>query len=270
MKIGLTLCRMLNTSPWYSGGLLVVHTLRHWGLFVSGAIASVIGWVLYAENIQNLPARLFIGTGGLLLLLAIGRAFHDVRIERDRLAEDRTPKFDIVFSPGDDHDSRPCVQTLEFVKFQIGASGSRMRDRRYRIGVTSLSSVIVPAVQAVVSACIPSSDYIHIGHRLQVMDSDPIVGERDLPPNPKGESTLWFDVVHEYGHESKVPDHFMFCYANPNLVGPVGYDIHSEALSFVITIRVEGGGWTTERQFRVFKEWRDDWHQWERLRMVPL
>src|ERR1700685_1696928 len=109
-----------------------------------------------------------------------------------------TPKFEIVFLPENDSDSRPYLQTLTYGRYEDpGFPMVKIKDRRYRVGIRSLSKAVVASVHVVLSLCEPSGNFIHIGHRLQVMDSNPPEGERDLPPSVNGAPTLFFDVVNE-------------------------------------------------------------------------
>jgi hypothetical protein len=118
-------------------------------------------------------------------------------------------------------------------------------DRRYRVGVVNLSSATVQGVSVVLESCTPGGNMIHIGHRLLVMDSDPPLGARDVPPNKVGEATAWFDVVNTFDDEGDTPEAFIFCYANPGIRGAV------PAGSYDIVLRAQGGGVSTSRQFRI-------------------
>jgi hypothetical protein len=178
----------------------------------------------------------------------------------------REPKFDIVFLPANDDDSRPYVQTLYFDVVVSMGPLKKMRDRRYRIGVQNLSTAVIPGVRVVVAACSPSHNFIHIGHRLAVMDSgDPPQGEGDLTPSLNGEPTLFFDVVNEYSGAGHPPTQFSFCYANPGLAGAMPF---SNDRSYEVVLRCEGGGVATERSFVIEKRFKDGAP--DRLRMRPL
>lgn len=74
---------MVDRSVWLSVRQFTWQTLTHWGLFVSGAVASVTGWILYALDVREVPSSVFFWIGGALLLAAMIRAFHDVRVDRD-------------------------------------------------------------------------------------------------------------------------------------------------------------------------------------------
>jgi hypothetical protein len=175
------------------------------------------------------------------------------------------PKFEIVFLPENNTDSRPYLQTLTFGKFEEpGLPMVKMEDRRYRVGILSLSKAIVPSVHVVLSRCEPAGNFIHVGHRLQVMDSDPPEAERDLPPSANGSPTLWFDVVNEVTRSDRRPRDFHFCFANPKICGPV----HSG--EYEITLRCEGAGVSHERSFAIRKVWDDQLRATTRLSMEPL
>jgi hypothetical protein len=137
----------------------------------------------------------------------------------------------------------------------------KLEDRRYRVGIRTLSKAIVPSVHVIPSRCEPSGNFIHIGHRMLVMDSSPPAGERDLPPSPDGTPTLWFDVVNEVARFDGRPSQFHFCFANPNICGPV------DSGKYEITLRCEGAGVSHERSFLIEKGWNDRLHEPTRLSM---
>jgi hypothetical protein len=84
----------MNPSLGSSARLLLKKTLHHWGLFVSGATASAISWALYAGGVQKVPWYVFGIAGVGLLVGAIVRAFHDVRLERDAYERQLSPVFE--------------------------------------------------------------------------------------------------------------------------------------------------------------------------------
>ena len=104
---------MVNRSVWLSVWFLITNTVRHWLFFLSGALASLAGWILQAQG-TTLPTDVFLYAGGALMVIALVRAWHELRIERDQLVDDRSPKFEIVFMPANDEDSRPFLQVLAF------------------------------------------------------------------------------------------------------------------------------------------------------------
>jgi len=181
----------------------------------------------------------------------------------------------MVFLPEDDRDSRPYVMTSELVEWsgQFGDPAQRVRRRKYRVGVKSLSKAIVPNVSVVLSKCTPLSEHnnIHVGHRLTVMDSEPPAHEADLHPTNTGEPTLFFDVVFECDGTSKIPERFGFCYANTKPMRVVDYDLHQGDYSFTVTLRAQGGGYSCERDFKIYKEFhKHDWRTHEPVMMEPL
>src|SRR2546428_5527887 len=80
---------MGDTSLRSSARLLLTRAARRWGLAVSSVTASVVGWVLYAFNVQGIPLWTFQLVAAALILFAIVRAFHDLRLERDQLQSER-------------------------------------------------------------------------------------------------------------------------------------------------------------------------------------
>ena len=107
----------------------------------------------------------------------------------------------------------------------------------------------MPSVSLTLASCEPGGTYVHIGHHLLVMDSDPPVAARDLAPNSNGEPTLFFDVVNEVGPQGETPASLRFCYANPNIVGDV------PAGTYEIVLRADGGNVSATKKFRVRKSW---------------
>jgi hypothetical protein len=102
------------------------------------------------------------------------------------------------------------------------------------------------------------------------MDSDPPVGERDLHPTLNGDPSLFFDVVKELGDNSEAPaQKLSFCYASSSLIGVVEPDIDDEEYAFTITLRVSGGGYSQERDFRISKKWNDPLNRYDKLMMEP-
>ena len=252
-----------------STGIFIGHTVKHWLTWISAGLASLVGWATYVYSVPAPAVRYSYISAAILLAVAFCWTFHLTLVERDTLLDDRKPKFELVFDPKNDDDSRPYLQTLTFPDGIIAAfpsatiRGPVMVDRRYRVGIANLSSATVPNVSVTLEACNPTGNYIHLGHHLLVMDSDPPVAYRDLPVGKAGEPTLWFDVVNELGSQGEVTPDFSFCYANPNIAGPVPRD------SYDIVLRAEGGNTSVTRAFRVHKtkDFREtDW----RLLMRPL
>src|SRR5438552_17591088 len=124
------------------------------------------------------------------MVIALIRAWHELRVERDQLVDNRSPKFEIVFMPANDEESRPFLQRLAFqqqvpvvtggdvgsgVTSPLGYARRDFVDRRYRVGIVNLSSAMVPSVSLTLASCEPGGTYVHVGHHLLVMDSDPPV-----------------------------------------------------------------------------------------------
>ena len=252
--------------------------LRSYKTGVSGAIVTASWdafWLIGPPvGIDAASRRAYLIWGFAAFVLCIGQALYALITENNRLNAEREPKFEIVFRPEDETDSRPYLQRMEYPRNSgPGSPYSTWIDRRYRVGIVNLSSAIVPNVRLVLAKCDPSGNFIHVGHRLQVTDSDPILGERDLAPNPNGEATVFFDVVSETAHERDIPTVFTFCFANPNISGPVEYDLHHARegeFEFKILLRAEGGGYSHERWFRVSKNFDGRRHLWGRLKMEAL
>lgn len=213
---------------------------------MSGAVASVGGWVLYVLNIQSVPIWPFQVVGAILILAAMVRAFHDIRVERDVLLESRKPKCEIIFAPDS---GRPYLQVLDFRQ-----STMEMRDRRYRVGVHSLSDVTITVSLRLAScALVPDSEpvvlnhlnFVFPEHELAVQDTDPTSASCEIPPH----ETRWFDVVNEIGPASSIPDHFRVCYRNPNFsAAPVPFG------TYEMVLRVDGSNApSVSRRFRVTK-----------------
>lgn len=232
-----------------------------------GGILSMIWeafWLVGAPIGIGLPQdrRQYFAWGFVAMIVCAVQAVWTSQRRVLELERQLEPKFEIVFLPENNTDSRPYLQTLTYGKFeQPGFPMVEMVDRRYRIGIRNLSNAIVPSVHVVLSRCEPSGNFIHVGHRLLVMDSDPPAAERDLPPSADGSPTLWFDVVNETGHSSRRPSQFRFCFANPKICGPV------DSGRYEITLRCEGAGVSHERSFVITKEFDDRFHDMKHLSM---
>lgn len=236
-----------------------------WGAVVS-AVAEIVGWI------GNIPTEFpwWQPAAFGLTVFFMGRLAWTQYWEAEGYRKRLEPKFEIVFVPLNDEDSRPYLQTLEYPQIKQGGAVRRRVDRRYRVGLVNLSSGIVPDVSVVLARCTPAANFIHVGHKMLVMDTDPPRDTRDLPPSPTGEPTAYFDIVNENGPDDRVPDHFFFCYANPNIRGPIEFDIHRPLMTFEVVLRAEGGGYACERSFRVSKDVGARLGGWRRLEMRPL
>jgi hypothetical protein len=173
-------------SPWF-GIVLGILSMLWEGFWLLGA---PIGIGLAQDRHQ------YFAWGFFALVVSASQAVWASQKRVLELERQLEPKFEIVFLPTNDTDSRPYLQTLTQGKFEEpGLPMVEITDRRYRVGIRNLSKAIVPSVHLVLSRCEPPDNFIHVGHRLQVMDSNPPAAERDLPPSPDGSPTLWFDVV---------------------------------------------------------------------------
>ena len=240
-----------------------------------GAIATLVAvaweafWLIGPPVGVDASARQSYQLWGLLCLtIAAVQAFYLLLQENRKLKADREPKFDIVFAPENDHDSRPFLQTMTVhLEYGLGRSGPklvRMEDRRYRIGIVNLSVVAIPNIRVVLESCRPSGNFIHVGHRLLVTDSQPESGEADLPANVDGKPTRFFDVANELDFPNQTPLTFQFCYANPGIRGSV------DANTYEIVLRAEGGNVSCARAFRVTKIDGKGGFPRTKLRMEPL
>lgn len=251
----------------------VSRTKRFLGSPGVGIVAGILSilweafWLVGAPIGIGLPQdrRQYFAWGFVALIICAVQAIWTLQRRVIELERQLEPKFDIVFLPQNDSDSRPYLQTLERGELQEpGFPMIKIVDRRYRVGIRNLSSAIVPSVHVVLSRCKPSGNFIHIGHRLLVMDSDPPESERDLPPTTDGSPTLWFDVATEVERSETRPREFHFCFSNPHICGPV------DSGRYEITLRCEGAGRSHERSFVIRKEWDDRLHGVARLSMEPL
>lgn len=238
-----------------------------------------MGFVLTVLDLGNRltspERRAYVALWFVVFVASIATAGWKLYRRIDALEKEREPKFEIVFEPENDRDSRPYVMTSEIVEPPqvFGIAAHTVRRRKYRVGIRSLSKAIVPNVSLVLARCSPLSAHnnIHIGHRLTVMDTDPPQQESDLPPTDSGEPSLFFDVVFESDGSESIPERFGFCYANPKVLRVVDYDLHQGEYSFNVTLRAFGGGYSCERDFKIFKEFRKhDWRDVEPVMMEPL
>ncbi|MGH9387666.1 MAG: hypothetical protein ACRD2N_25690, partial [Vicinamibacterales bacterium] len=159
------------------------------------AVAEVLSWVSNAEPTFVTPVA-FMAT-----VFFVGRLAWTQYWEAQLFRDATKPKFEIVFEPTGDEESRPYLQIIKFedhAEFQPFPESSspvlrrkrtivtKMAERRYRVGVRSLSTAIVPSVELVLVACEPGGNHVHVGHRLAVMDSNTPAAARDLAPHPQG------------------------------------------------------------------------------------
>ena len=151
--------------------VLVAGTFQRWRLLVSGAGLSALAWLFFVARIQGVSWRHFALACLAVVLVAMFLAFHDVRVERDGLRDALKPKFEIVFKPADGAaENRPYLHIYKMPRQKVGDSQREVTDRRYRVGIRNLSSAVVPNVQVILASCEPGGNWIHPGHRLQMMD----------------------------------------------------------------------------------------------------
>jgi hypothetical protein len=237
-----------------STSIFVGQTVRHWLVWISAGLASLTSWATYVYNVPPPAHRTAYIVAGILLIIAFCWTFHLTLVERDKLLADTAPKFEIVFEPNNDEDSRPYLQTLEVLAVHRpthlrDVTTVKMRDRRYRVGVRSLSSVTIPGVSLTLQDCNPAGNFIHVGYRLLVMDTDPRAAQGDLAPSRVGDATLFFDVVNELGEKGRHPPSFRFCYANENIQGDV------TSGTYEITLRADGGNASATKKLTIKKSW---------------
>ncbi len=231
-------------------------------------MAEVISWFGAAEWGRSSTAVFFA-----LTVLFLGRFAYNQYYEADAYRQKLRPRLEIVFLPENDVDSRPYVQEIHFSK-PIPVASQHLRspryipmlDRRFRVGVRNLSDELIPNVAVVLAKCDPGGNLIHPGHRLTVMDSNPPENKRDLQPHPKGEPTLFFDIVSECFPEGTTNARdIQFCYQNIDLRADIRAVDHYE-----ITLRAEGGGASHEASFLVIKRVAADGKSVDKLAMKPL
>lgn len=229
-------------------------TVQFWGA-VASALIEVISWLTDVEPRYVTPAAFA------LTVFFLGRLAWMQFQEAEGYREQNKPKLDMLFLPENDTDSRPYLQTLEFGMSPGGGQVMvEMRDRRYRVGIQNLSAATIPDVSVRLASCRPGGNFVFPEHQLAVQDSSPPGGLADIPPH----GTRWFDVVNEVGRASSRPDHFRFCYRNPDFSGlPVPAD------TYEVVLRADCGGQSVARTFRIEKECHDP-QNYGRLRMIPI
>lgn len=241
-----------------STAILIGQTVRHWLIWISAGLASLTSWATWVYGVQPPAHRYAYAAAAILLALAFCWTFHLMRVERDKLLADTSPKFKIVFEPKNEQDSRPYLQALALPRQLLAAfpGGDALHtepvERRYRVGIVNLSAAIVPNVTLKLESSNPAANFIYPSHYLQVMDSDSRVVGRDLPPSNTGDPTLFFDVVKELGDKGRPPREFTFCYASETIEAPV------PGGTYEIVLKAEGGNVSAMRRFRIRKSWNPD------------
>jgi hypothetical protein len=233
-----TLPEVDKAEVWTSRALMFV---------VAMASAFTIQWLSEARQATIYRWALILWLVWLFLVYAPYRIWlRNTKTIAD-FEEARRPRLRIVFGATGETDTRPYLQSLVFLREGTVGPPVRVLDRRYRVGIQNMSTAVIPNVSVRLESCQPSGKFGLPETRLLVQDSDPPVGERDLPPSKADEPTLWFDVVNEVADESVIPDHFRFCYAIPSLCQPV------PAGNYEIVLRADGGGTSARQRFRVRK-----------------
>jgi hypothetical protein len=235
-----------------------------WGALVSVA-AEIISWTsAFPPGWKWATPAAFC-----LTVFFLGRLAWTQYLEAQGHRERAAPKFEIVFRPDQ---GRPYLQAKAFQNIRPMVGPIQMEDRRYRVGIVSRSTAIIPSVRLILVRCQPSGNYIEIGQRLAVYDSgNPPKGEADLHPNAHREPTLFFEVVFEFYEASELAaDNFRFAYANYEQALPIRVDFDNPDMRHEITIRAEGGGWSDERTFIIEKPWSDEWTCSTKLEMKPV
>jgi hypothetical protein len=178
----------------------------------------------------------------MLLAFGFGATFTVIapfRIWRRR--ESKLPRVKIVFlSPaapylqelafaGSD-DDEPWSRTLAGVATKaVGDSGAPMFvERRFRIGV--MSDRDVEKARLVLSSCKPDDGGgVFLGHGLNVMGMDTATGEF-LLRRSDGEPSAYIDVMAERFDPRPNSRWTFFCYARPDIRGPLASQKHSFVL----------------------------------------
>jgi hypothetical protein len=249
---------------------LIVRAAEHPRVALAGAavstVAEVVSWFTTFDDAWRVTPVAFI-----LTFLFFGLFAFNQYVEAQRLRDAQEPKFDIAFHPGESSDGRPYFQEFDVPwRDDAGLPIYQKRDRRYRVGIVNLCTAVVPKVRVKLADCEPRDNWVHIEHDLAVMNTNPPLAERDLYPSKDGKATLFFDVVAEFDTVGVMPAHFRFEYSDTNLRGPVEYDVRYQGnYSFRVLLRAEGGGWSCERWFKVFKGW-DEEGRARPLTMEPL
>lgn len=225
----------------------------------TGAIGALlsIGWEAFwligpPIGIDNANRRSYLVWGLLALAITAVQTFTVQRLRIRELEVAMAPKLEILFEPKNDEDSRPYLQTLAFQQlvevpsFRSKQVAVNMIDRRYRVGVRNLSTVVAPDVALLLQSCQPGGNFVFPEHRFAVQDTNPPDGVCDIPAG----QTRWFDVVNELSWvASKQPAAvFHLCYQNPDF-----QQLPVPAGTYDIVVRADGGGASVTRSFQISK-----------------
>ena len=139
------------------------------GFFASPWLGMVVGtvsvfweafWLLGGPIGIELPQdrRQYFTWGFIALAVSAIQAVWTSQKRILELERQLEPKFEIVFLPENDTDSRPYLQTLTSGRIETpGLPMVKIEERRYRVGIRSLSKVIVPSVHLVLTRCEPQA-----------------------------------------------------------------------------------------------------------------
>lgn len=221
---------MANVSEYESFRQFILHIARHWGSLVFGLLFTITGAVNEWLDWQT-PKEVWVVLAIGAFLIAIFRAFHDVRVDRDRLQDRLRPKLSIAYQE----------ETAPFFEEQLLFSGEQQfRDRRFRIGIKNESDVVIQDARVVLESCEPTQEGVHLEHSFAVMGQMPNSGRFDLAPGDV--PTAYVDVVCEQIPDVLVYGQWYFCYA-----AQVSNTI--SRMQFTITLRAEGGGTYARKTF---------------------
>jgi hypothetical protein len=159
--------------------------------------------------------------------------------------DQNTPRLRLVFRP----EKLPYIQEQRLVE-----SGHVYTDRRYRVGIQNDSGIVIQNVRVVLETFHQLYDdgTLHeakpdqpvlIEHALNIMGWDTKTGLVDVAPGDR--PTAFVDVVVQPVGDDGTGDWMSPCYASGHLTM-----IFSRA-SFVLGLRVEGGGTRNRAQFEI-------------------
>jgi hypothetical protein len=137
---------------------LLGRTAKHWGLWVSGAVASAASFLLPAMGVTKVPPSVlgWIGLG--LLVMAFIRTFHDVRVERNVALVKLQPVLELG------NNDAACIHN------------ERWDDNRFqlrRLVVTNVCGTSVAGIKVSVIACRYRGPDDDIGHHHQFLPALP-------------------------------------------------------------------------------------------------
>lgn len=177
-----------------SGRELLMRTFHAWRILLAGAIAGAIGLYIDISD-ADFPRRFWYALFITGVLAAAFQAFHEVRVERNRLQKLLDPKFELVFDPAKYRFCRD-EETWD------DADGTHVIERQFRVGVRNLSGVSVPNMRVMIRDVRPMPATGFIPGPLRRMEDlypntvsyQPFV----LNPGPRGANpspSVYVDVV---------------------------------------------------------------------------